>query len=263
MTGENSAFATLGLSAEAGRAEVDEAYRRLIKRYHPDRTGGDCSRAAEINRAYTVLRQSFEGPVRPRRRMPVPVQPRARPRRRSRAGWMLLGAAVVAAGIGAANTDRGGGSGGSDYAMPFQWPAPADRPASAAAVSPLTSFDEPLQAAVIDRAVADAVQFDKAADPAATLAFSRACHNKLREDPSLTWFDACAAFDEAVVILSGANPLLDPGPFNTSSVMTRQMGAARLLSHDMLAADSRLNQIRTRVELALIPKLDEAARQPL
>ena len=37
------------------------------------------------------------------------------------------------------------------------------------------------------------------------------------------------------------------------------LGAARLLSADTLAADSRLRQIRSRVELALIPKLDEAA----
>lgn len=261
MTGENSAYATLGLRAGAGRAEVDEAYRRLIKRYHPDRTGGDCSRAAEINRAYTVLRHSDAQPVRHRRSMPVPVQPR--PRRRRRSGWVLLGVVVIAAGIGAANTERRGGSGGPDYPVPFQWSAPAEQPASARVASPMTSFDEPLQTAVIDRAVADAVQFNEAADPVATLAFSRACHNKLREDPSLTWFDACAAFDEAVVILSGANPLFDPGPFNTSAVMTRQMGAARLLSHDMLAADSRVNQIRSRVELALIPKLDEAARQQL
>jgi hypothetical protein len=106
MTGESSAFATLGLRAGAGRAEVDEAYRRLIKRYHPDRTGGDGSRAAEINRAYTVLRQNIDGPVRPRRRVPVPVQPRPRPRRRRRAGWLVLGVVVTAAGIGAASSDR-------------------------------------------------------------------------------------------------------------------------------------------------------------
>ena len=33
-------YAVLGLRPGAGRAEVDETYRRLIKRYHPDRMGG-------------------------------------------------------------------------------------------------------------------------------------------------------------------------------------------------------------------------------
>lgn len=263
MTGENSAYATLGLRAGAGRAEVDEAYRRLIKRYHPDRTGGDSSRAAEINHAYTVLRRNTPGPVRPRRSVAVPVQPRSRPRHGRRVGWMVAGVLVIVVAVGAANDDFRGGSGGPDYSVPFQWTAPAYRPTNATTVSPLTSFDEPLQTGVIDRAVADAVQFNEAADPGAALAFSRACHNKLREEPSLTWFDACAAFDEAIVILSGANPLSDSGPFNTSSVMARQMGGARLLSNDMLAADSRLHRIRSRVELALIPKLDEAAGQRL
>jgi molecular chaperone DnaJ len=57
-------YAVLGLRPDAGRAEVDEAYRRLIKLYHPDRMGGDGSRAAEINRAYTMLRQTLPAPVR-------------------------------------------------------------------------------------------------------------------------------------------------------------------------------------------------------
>ena len=40
----------------ADAAAVDEAYRRLIKQHHPDREGGDSTRAAEINRAYRELR---------------------------------------------------------------------------------------------------------------------------------------------------------------------------------------------------------------
>jgi curved DNA-binding protein CbpA len=50
MSAERSAFAILGLRPGAGRAQVDSAYRRLMKLYHPDRTGGDGIRAAEINR---------------------------------------------------------------------------------------------------------------------------------------------------------------------------------------------------------------------
>lgn len=260
MSGEDSAYRTLGLRPGASQAQLDEAYRRLIKRYHPDRTGGDGGRAAEINRAYGLLRRDGAGSARPRRAVVVPVQPRRRPRRGG-TGWLAAGAlAVIAAGVVAANDRPNRDSGSAGFSVPVEWGAP-HRASNAVARS--ANFAEPLQTVVIDRAIGDAMRFNEDADPAATLEFSRACHNKLRDEPSLTWFDSCAAFDEATVILTNANPLSDAGPFNASAVMARQMGAARMLSDDLFAADSRMHQIRSRVELALIPKLDEAAaRRP-
>src|SRR5690349_2697876 len=56
MTADTTAYAILGLQPGADRDAVEAAYRRLIKRHHPDRAGGDNSRAAEINRAYFELR---------------------------------------------------------------------------------------------------------------------------------------------------------------------------------------------------------------
>ncbi len=53
MPGPASAYAVLELEPGADRAAIEEAYRRLIKRYHPDRSGGDAARAAEINRHRT------------------------------------------------------------------------------------------------------------------------------------------------------------------------------------------------------------------
>ena len=260
MSGEDAAYATLGLSPGAPLAEVDEAYRRLIKLYHPDRTGGDGSRAAEINRAYTLIRR--QSPQRPpaRRSVPVPVQPRREPRRGRRAGWMMAFLVLVAGGFAVANDIPTQSATEWSYSDPFELTAPAERQSNSAAVAPV-SFEEPLQTEVIDRAVADAVKFHAAGDQQAIAEFSRACHNRLRDEPSLTWFDSCAAFDEAMVTLSG-NPF-DSGPFNASSVMAREMGAAKHLSHDMLAADSRLHHIRSRVELALVPRLDEAASEGL
>jgi hypothetical protein len=51
-------FAVLGLAPDAGPAEATAAYRRLAKRWHPDRGGGADSerRMAEINAAYDLLR---------------------------------------------------------------------------------------------------------------------------------------------------------------------------------------------------------------
>ena len=53
-------YAVLGLTDEASDAEVDQAYRRLISQYHPDRMSGAAAdlrrqaeaKAREINAAY-------------------------------------------------------------------------------------------------------------------------------------------------------------------------------------------------------------------
>ncbi|RDZ27159.1 J domain-containing protein [Lysobacter silvisoli] len=57
-------YAKLGLTAEASDAEVDQAYRRLISQYHPDRMAGAApelrqqaeDRAREINGAYDRIK---------------------------------------------------------------------------------------------------------------------------------------------------------------------------------------------------------------
>lgn len=58
MTAILPLYDILELSPGAGRAEIDLAYRRLIKQHHPDHHGGDGARAAEINRAYALLKSS-------------------------------------------------------------------------------------------------------------------------------------------------------------------------------------------------------------
>lgn len=282
MSRDKSAYAVLGLRPGAGRAEVDDAYRRLIKRYHPDMTGGDCSRAAEINRAYTLLRNKGAAtPPRPRVRtqvpVPVPVQGR-RPAPPGRTRWAVLGGAAILAAVGLANSESTSRRGSGAFWLPLQWPELTSRnsdfvPSRAATtaagsgrstpVSPLSSFEEPLDTAVVDRAIADARNLHETGDAEGAVEFSRACHDKLREEPSLTWFDSCAAFDEAMVILGGSRPLEDSGRFDAPSLISRQMSAARMISADMLAADSRLHRIRSRVEMALVPMLSEAAaKQP-
>jgi DnaJ-like protein len=77
-------FAVLGVTPGASAEEVAAAYRRLAKRWHPDRTGGqqDAHRMAEINAAYDLVRSErwLE-----RYGRPEPVAPGA-PRRRGAAG---------------------------------------------------------------------------------------------------------------------------------------------------------------------------------
>ncbi|MEG3192020.1 J domain-containing protein [Lysobacter sp. D1-1-M9] len=57
-------YAVLGLSADASDAEVDQAYRRLISQYHPDRLSNVAidlrkqaeAKAREINGAYDRIK---------------------------------------------------------------------------------------------------------------------------------------------------------------------------------------------------------------
>src|SRR5947209_2482029 len=56
MPDDASAYAALGLEPDADSAQIERAYKRLIKEHHPDRAGGDARRAAELKRAYRELR---------------------------------------------------------------------------------------------------------------------------------------------------------------------------------------------------------------
>ena len=51
-------FAVLGVTPGASGEEIAAAYRRLAKRWHPDRAGGQdaARRMAEINAAYDLVR---------------------------------------------------------------------------------------------------------------------------------------------------------------------------------------------------------------
>ncbi len=55
------AFETLGLSPDADRRAIRRAYSELVRRYHPDRNGGDRRHEKALQRviaAYTLLRES-------------------------------------------------------------------------------------------------------------------------------------------------------------------------------------------------------------
>ena len=57
-------YAVLGLTSDASDAEIDQAYRRLISQYHPDKLAGAApdlrrqaeTKAGEINGAYDRIR---------------------------------------------------------------------------------------------------------------------------------------------------------------------------------------------------------------
>ncbi|HYW04938.1 MAG TPA: J domain-containing protein [Gammaproteobacteria bacterium] len=98
-------YRLLGVDPPCSWAEVRRAYRREIRRCHPDRAGRDAParvradrQSAEINRAYDVLRRYYRNhgvlpevaPDRVRSATPAPV------RRRSRRRYVLAAAAGAA-----------------------------------------------------------------------------------------------------------------------------------------------------------------------
>jgi hypothetical protein len=79
-------YATLGLEPGASPEDVTLAYRRLAKRWHPDRAGTreSAQRMAEINAAYELLRDGAG--VRPP--VVVPEEEPARPRAQRVGAWL-------------------------------------------------------------------------------------------------------------------------------------------------------------------------------
>lgn len=51
------AAALLGVEVDAGAVEIRSAFRRLVRRHHPDVAGGDGADTRRLTEAYRVLRQ--------------------------------------------------------------------------------------------------------------------------------------------------------------------------------------------------------------
>jgi hypothetical protein len=243
MVGRASAFAVLGLQPGADAASIEQAYKRLIKQHHPDRQGGDATRAAEITQAYRELRggkAAFN---------PLEFNEDFR-RGRKRPRWPL--AALVAGGAMAVLMFVMGPSVPMTTSI---WAAkerlPDRHSASAAILEPM---HENLHVRAIDAATRQAAQMFHTKDEMALASTSQDCHRRFREHPATKLLDRCAAFDDAVAELEDRDPLRDNGPFAALAVTRRQWSAASALSDDDLAIDDRLDQIRLRVELALAPR---------
>jgi hypothetical protein len=236
MGGDAAAYAALGLEPDADSADIERAYRKLIKDYHPDR-GGDPQRAAEINRAYRELSRRPAGE-------PIEFHDQERPDER---GWVRT-AMVVAIGIAGLLLATG------PVTALFRKLAPQQSVVSfgGGAVS-RDAMDQPIHDAEVSAGVRDALRMARRHDDAALLSASRDCHKVLHLKPSVSQLDRCAAFDDAVVELQNRDPMWDGGPFGGPAVTRRQWSAASGLSNDYLAVDGRLDRIRLQVELALAP----------
>jgi hypothetical protein len=250
MRGDRSAYDVLGLEPDADLDEIDRAYRRLIKRYHPDRTGGDAARAADINRAYRELRGRPDG-------QHALVFHQADLARGSGRGWVhsamaiaiALAALLVATGPVTALIGQLSQSPRSDPGHP--------RPENIA-----DAMDLPIHDVTVLGGAREALRLTIGRSDGALVGASRDCYRQLRQEPSVDRLDRCAAFDDAVVQLQDRDPMWDGGPFSPVAVTGRQWSAAAALSNDYLAVDGRLDRIRLQVELALAPRTPPPAGAP-
>jgi hypothetical protein len=83
-------LSVLGLPPGASASEIDEAYRRLAKRWHPDRGGGPEAelRMAQINVAHDLLRAGARHARASNGARPRPSTGRATARPRPAGGWL-------------------------------------------------------------------------------------------------------------------------------------------------------------------------------
>ena len=250
MAADGSAYATLGLEPGADAEAIARAYKRLIKQFHPDRAGGDAGRAAEINRAYRELRLAGR----------VNEPPDLELWDEASAGGAQIRAAIVLLGVAAAATLATAsllviGSSPvvtTPLALTQKQPELEDR----------ELMSRPIDLDAVDGAIAQARSLSRTSDEMTMAAASRDCHRQLRSSPTIARLDRCAAFDDAVIQLQDRDPLRDRGPFSELAVTGRKMAGATLLSTDALAIDSRLDQVRLRVELALAPAVETAPAAP-
>ena len=241
MRGDRSAYDVLGLEPDADLHEIDRAYKRLIKRHHPDRSGGDAARAADINRAYRELRGRSG-----QHTLAFHDDDVARSGGR---GWVqaamavaiALAALLVATGPVKAFIEQLSRSGRPEAAV-------------SARGYPRDELDRPIRDATVLGGAKDALRLARRGDDGALLSASRECYRRLHQEPSVDGLDRCAAFDDAIVQLQDRDPISDGGPFSPVAVTGRQWSAAAALSNDYLAVDGRLDRIRVQVEMALAPR---------
>ena len=240
MDADASAYDVLGLEPGADDAEIEQAYKRLIKQHHPDREGGDSGRAADIIRAYREIRAE-----RNLKDHPLEFNEEWLEEGRASPAWVALAGLLAIATIVLLLAQGPLAPFAEGFASPGA-AAPGRAPVARAG-----GMDQPLHADAIDEAVRDAVRLSRTSDQMKLASESRDCHHLLRTSPSVAQLDRCAAFDDAVVQLQDRDPLRDQGPFSELAVTGRIWSGATALSDDSVAIDSRLDRIRLRVEQAL------------
>lgn len=253
MTVRRSPFTVLGLRPGADRSAVDDAYRRLMKQHHPDIPGGDPEAAAEINRAYAVLKRHLPpGPGQLPARLPA-LAAREGTRRAGRRRGALSGLAMlIAAGMLALwLPDR--------KAVEASASDPVDHQDRAALTEPspdTLDLSAGPDAQAIATAVDQAVKLRATGLASQSEEVSRSCDADLAAYPSPALLDHCVAFDAASSLLGDERSL---ARFQPAPMAARHLEAALRVSDDPVLAEERVVSVRQMVQQLLVRMETERA----
>jgi len=259
VTGETrSPYDVLGVSHDADPVVIEAAFKVLMRRFHPDRPTGDAAKAAEINAAYSILRdtdrrQRFEAEQAAMRRDAARMaDPRSKlhhqPVRKRTGQKIALSAiaALAALGVTALLTQ--------DFQqlptpppnmkerletsqLPQQQPVPSGG-------GPFQPEDQSVRPLLVQRAIE---RYNKIADQEGAQgvqAFSAYCFDAQARTNNFNDFVFCAAFDNAAAIAGAARSgRTNNNYFGESQALDRQLAVAGRYSEDTVWIRQTLENI--------------------
>lgn len=273
-----SLYSILNVSPDADPAVIEAAYKALMKKYHPDVLVGQPasaqSRAAEINRAFRVLRD-------PERRAQYDSQEQARmaafrpgvqnpemrdlhfqqmqPPKRSKAPALLLIAVLAALIAYVWQMTEETGQEQFASSIPAQPASVKDQMLQATGIS---SAFPPVNPVNIERAVAESRRVNQKMGLMGLSAYSQDCFASQGRSAKLAELDFCVAFDNAASAYDArsarAYSLPELPRFQPEEMMSRHIRAAKTVSDDGAWVLDRLAQINSLTAARL-----DALRTPL
>ena len=278
MRGRNGLYTLLQVLPDADPAVIEAAYKALMKKYHPDRLGGDDAehRAAAISHAFNVLRdpdrraaydaeekaredryrvelaRAFPEPPpggeAPRRGTQLPVRAEPTPRAGQRvAGWVgvagviVLGATVVLLARGPQQAPAFGPA--ANVAAPdLQATAAEDGQGS------VPFRDQPVNRGQVMKAIAEFKRITALSGLPGAADYIERCFETQAQSLDLNDFDYCVAFDHA----AGRTDLLPEADlrsaaarrFQPQNQVSRHVRAADPMADTFSSIELRLFEIR-------------------
>lgn len=294
MRTSNGLYTLLQVLPTADPAVIEAAYKALMKKYHPDLHAGDDAerRAAEINRAFTVLRdperraaydaderareeryrvelaRAFPEPgangggsTDPGRRAPSPRPPRSGQRV---AGWVGAAGALVLVGTIILFARGEGGAPprmANDAARGIAASVAADRAVNPAA-APVPFRDEPVSGPRVTKAVAEFRRVVGADGMQGAAAFSERCFEAQGRALNIGLFDYCVAFDHAAgradLAPADASQAVAFRRFQPQNQVARHVRAADPMADTFASIEIRLYEIRRLADAAYAQLPDPA-----
>jgi hypothetical protein len=265
VTRNISFYAVLGVSRDADPVVIEAAYRALMRKYHPDRTPEAPTKAAEINVAYSTLRdpkkrreydeQFRASQTRPAASFSTNGGPQPKGLRRARFVWLGLGCilaiAIVALVLRQAQSPSAVATG---------------KPGLSAAANASEDGDwrQPISPKIVRRAVSAFNQTIARQGFEEAVVFSKRCFEAQALTTSFNQLVFCAAYDDAAAATPPVSLRDEEAKlvrFAQRQLLRRQIDAATSFSQDVDWIRRTLAEI-SRLTLAAQQEAEQIKEQP-